>query len=294
MLGEIAALVTAVCWAFTSIIFTEASRRVGSLNVNIIRLSFASAYLLLTILIAGLDWQLVSEQYLFLALSGIVGLVIGDSFLYLSYKHSGPRIGMLMMSLAPPITVITAFVFLGEKISVTGILGIVITVTGVVLVVLQKEELPAAKYKINKIGILFGLFAAIGQAIGLILSKAAFNAGELNSFIANFFRIASAMFFLVPFGLMLRKREDGNQSVGKNKKIIFLIGGGAFLGPFMGITLSLYSISVTATGVATAIMATVPVILLPMVRIYYKEKLSLLSVIGAVLAVAGVCVLFLR
>ncbi len=293
-IGEIAALVTAVCWAFTSIIFTEQSRKVGAVTVNLGRLFFAGMYLLITVLVFNLDLNLQSAQYFYLIASGFFGLVFGDSFLYIAYKRIGPRLGMLMLSLAPVITSLISFAFLGEIISPIGMLGIFLTVSGVAFVVLQKKKSELNKKGVDKIGILFGLFAAIGQGIGLVFTKAAFAGSELNSFVAGFIRVFVGFLFLWPMRHILRDYLPVKEVIAKHKKSFLIISIGAIIGPFLGITLSIFAISQTKVGIASAIMATVPIILLPMVKVYYKENLGWKAIIGAFVAVIGVSILFLR
>ena len=128
-LGEIFALMTAVMWSITSIVFTEASVRVGSSVVNITRLILAAVFLSLTILIFRFPFNLNENQILFLSLSGIVGLVIGDGFLFKSFQCIGARISMLMMSLVPPVSALLAFFFLNESIALIGIVGIFLKIS---------------------------------------------------------------------------------------------------------------------------------------------------------------------
>src|SRR5512145_1538045 len=109
--GELASLLVAILWTGTSISFSEAAVRVGSVHVNITRMLFAFAYLSLTIFIAGLSISLNGMQIFYLAISGFIGLVFGDTFLFKAYQHIGARLGMLIMSLAPPISAFFAFLF---------------------------------------------------------------------------------------------------------------------------------------------------------------------------------------
>lgn len=292
-LGETAALITAFLWSGTSIAFTEASVRVGSLVVNITRLLLASAYLVLSILIFNLNTNLTSGQVLYLSLSGIVGLVFGDGFLFKSFQYIGARISMLVMSLAPPISALLAYFFLGEIISLWGIIGIVITVMGVAIVVLQREEKPASKYKIKKVGILFALLGALGQGVGLILAKLAFNQGEINGFVATFYRMIPAVIILLPLTFLIKKTKNPFQEFRHKKDALGYTIIGSIIGPYLGITISLIAISNTFVGIAATLMATVPVIMLPLVRFYYKETLSAASIFGAFIAVGGIAILFL-
>ncbi len=292
-LGELAALVSAFLWSGTSIAFTEASTRIGSVAVNITRLILALLYLCITIILLNLDLYINSSQIFYLSLSGLVGLVFGDGFLFKSFQHIGARLSMLIMSLAPPISAILAYIFLDEIISVWGIIGILITILGITIVVLQKQENPSSKYKISRIGILYAFFGAVGQGTGLILAKLAFNQGEINGFVATFYRMIPAILVLFPLTVLIQKSVNPFRIYSTNKKALAFTVVGSIIGPYLGITFSLIAIANTYVGIAATIMATVPVIMLPLVKYYYREKLSLLSILGAFIAVGGIGILFL-
>jgi len=293
-LGEIASLATAVLWSGSSIVFTEASLLIGSLLVNISRMIFAAIFLAITILIAGLSIDMSNTQYLYLAASGFIGLVFGDGFLFKAFQHIGARLSMLIMSLAPPIAALLAFIFLDELLSIWGIFGIVITIAGIATVILKREEVPTSHYSISRIGLLYAFFGAIGQGAGLIFAKLAFNEGELNSLSATFIRLMSAIVILYPLALFTGRLKEPIKKFLINKKALYLSLLGSIIGPYFGITLSLVAIAHTKVGIASTIMSTVPILMLPIVKFYYKERLSYTAILGAFLAVAGIAILFLK
>lgn len=293
-LGELSAMMTAVLWSFTSIFFSEASIRVGSLQVNITRLLFATLFLSLTILIMGYSVRLSQTQIFYLSLSGVIGLIFGDTYLFKAYRHIGARLSMLLMSLAPAITSILAYFFLGEVLSFWGIAGVFITLSGITLVVLERNEQPASKYKISRIGIFYGFLGAVGQAVGLIFAKQAFREGDINGFVATFFRIVSSVIIILPFSLALKKYKNPFKVFAKDKKALIFTASGSITGPYLGITCSLIAIAYTKVGIAATLMATVPILMLPMVKYIYKEKLSWKSIVGAFITVGGIAILFLR
>ena len=138
-LGEISALITAALWSVSSLAFASASRRLGSTQVNIARLILATGYLWLVVILFGLEFHLSRTQVLNLAVSGVIGLALGDSFLFKAYQYNGARLTMVVMSIAPAIAAIGAYVMLGEDLSATGILGILLTLCGVALVILEQR-----------------------------------------------------------------------------------------------------------------------------------------------------------
>ena len=293
-LGEITALITAVLWAGTAIVFTEATKIVGSYVVNITRLLLATIYLVIVILLLNLDYQISWEQIYLLGLSGVVGLVFGDGFLFKSFQYIGARLSMLVMTLAPPIAAVLAYLYLGEELSGLGILGIAVTISGVSIVVLKRSEQPTTDYKKNNIGYLFAFLGAVGQAANLIFAKEAFHLGEINGFVATFYRMIPSIPFMFFLGFLTRRRTNKISILRQKKDALRYIIIGSIIGPFLGITFSLIAIANTYVGIASTLMATVPIVMLPIIKFYYKQKLSIISIVGAIIAVGGISVLFLK
>lgn len=294
MIGEISGLITAFLWSITSIAFANAAERIGSMQLNISRLIFACIYLVVTILIFNFSLNLTTNQFIYLSISGIIGLVIGDSFLFNSYKHIGARLSMLLMAAAPAMGAILAFIFLGESLTLLSVVGMIITISGIALVIVKRDEHPTSKYKISKIGILFGLMSALGQAAGLIFAKFAFNEGPINGFSATFVRIFASIIILIPIGLLSRRFKNPVKVYAADKKALGYTILGSIVGPYLGITFSLIAVANTEVGIASTLMSTVPVIMLPMVRFVYKEKLNWQAVLGSIMSVGGIAILFLK
>ncbi|MFZ2324447.1 MAG: DMT family transporter [Ignavibacteriaceae bacterium] len=291
-LGELSALLTAFLWSGTSLAFSSASEKIGSLQLNIDRMILASVFLISTIFIMGYGFDLSMSQYINLIISGIVGLIIGDSFLFKSFQMIGARISMLLMALSPGISTLLAFIFLDERITLPGIAGIFITISGIALVVLEKNT--DSKYKITALGITYGLLGALGQAGGLIFAKFAFEEGHIASFVATFIRIFSSVIILLPVVLLLKRYKNPYKIFNKNKSAFGATLIGTILGPFLGITFSLIAVENTKVGIAATLMSTMPIIMLPMIRYIFKEKLSWRAITGAVISVIGVALIFLR
>ena len=197
-IGELSALLTAFLWSMTAISFELAAKKIGSELVNIGRLLIALILLTITVFAAGLSTDISNFQALFLVLSGLVGLVFGDGFLFKALQLVGARISMVVMSLAPALSLILALIFLNEIITPIGILGICITLGGILFVVSENSTGIRRKSNINLMGYIFAFLGALGQAIGLILAKVAFNEGEINGFVATYYRIIPAIVLLLP------------------------------------------------------------------------------------------------
>ncbi|MBM3325357.1 MAG: DMT family transporter [Calditrichaeota bacterium] len=295
--GEIAALATAFCWSWTAIFFTSAGQRIGSLPVNVWRLTIATGLLFLVSSISyganpGLWYQ--GGKPLWLILSGVVGLAVGDSALFYAYVLFGPRKTTLTIAFSPVFTALIALWALDEKLSLLAWLGIIITTVGVFWVVFERTVNPTVKanQKFSWLGLTLGVVAALGQAVGLILAKAGMN-NIVSPLAATFLRIISGAVVMWLFILISRQYKIMASSLGDRKGISLTLAGSIF-GPFIGIWLSLVSVRYAETGIAATLMGLVPIMIVPWVAIIYKEKVTLRAIAGTLIAVAGSALLFNR
>lgn len=294
-LGELAALTTAVLWSFTAVFFTLAGERVGSVVVNRLRLIIAAVLLVLTHwLVIGTPFPQPDDpaRWLWLGLSGVVGLVLGDSFLFQSYLWIGPRLGMLMMSLAPIIAAFLAAIFLGESLNLHQWLGVILAVSGTASVVMDRPPTDPGRVRDHRRGLLFGLGAATGQAVGLVLAKQGLY-GDFPALSGNVMRMLSAALAIWIVTLGLRQGRRTFLAVSLQPKALPTIFAGAATGPFLGVWLSLVAIQLTRVGVASTLMALSPIFLLPVGAFLFKDRVGWRAVLGTLIAIFGVALLFI-
>lgn len=292
--GEISALTTALLWSCSSFLFTAVSIKFGPVQLNVDRLIFATVIIGIVIWIFDIESSVSNSQLTYLILSGIVGLVVGDSFLFKAFKEIGPRVSLLIMSSFPALAALLAYVFLGETLSLWGILGISITLLGIFIVILERQPDSGTGFNITKKGIIYSFLAAGGQGIGLILAKAAFHENPINGLTATFIRIAASVVILLPAAMIFKKYHNPLLNFKGNSKILFFFLTGSLIGPVLGVTLSFEAVVNTKVGIASTLMSTIPIMMLPLSWMVYKEKLTIKSIAGAFLAVGGIAVLFLK
>lgn len=296
-MGELAALLTAFCWAGSSLMFTASSRVIGALNTNRFRLVFAVFLLTVIHFFAYgslLPLQAGMQRWFWLGLSGIVGLILGDAFLFQAFILVGTRIATLIMASVPVISTMIAWIFLGEVLSIVKILGISITIGGITLVVLEQSN-GSHGHKDQRsfaLGILAGIGGAMGQAVGLVLAKRGM-VGEYSALSAVVIRMVVAMAALWLITLFTGQLRPVLKNAYQNRRALKYIAGGSIIGPVTGVWLSLVSIQATFIGVASTLMALTPVVLLPIARWGYKEDLSSRAVLGTLISMLGVAVIFI-
>jgi drug/metabolite transporter (DMT)-like permease len=294
-LGEIAALATAFFFAITALIFTTTSRSVGSQVTNRMRLLFALFYLIVLNLILfrqPLPFSANSSRWLWLSLSGIIGLSLGDVFLFQSLVSVGTRLGSLLLSLAPIFGSIIAWIFFGEVLSILQITGIVLALAGIAWVVASHQEPPDTPRGHTRRGVIFGILAGLGQAVGLVLSKQGMS-GNFSPFQANAIRMLAAVLFIWIWAALRGEADNTFQELRGKPRILGLLALGAFIGPVLGVSSSLLAIQYVEIGIASTLIALTPVIILPISYFGFKDKVGLQAIVGTGLANAGVAILFL-
>ncbi len=245
LIGEIAALVTSLCFAITALIFTSTGRMVGSQATNRMRLLFALVYLVILNLILfrePLPFAAGSVRWLWLSLSGVIGLSLGDMFFFLSLVSVGPRLGSLLLSLAPIFGSIIAWIFFDETLTFLQITGIVLALAGIGWVVMSHEEPADTPHGNTQRGVFFGVLAALGQAVGLVLSKQGMF-GEFSPFQANVIRMLAAVFFTWIWALIEGKAGETITALRAKPQVIGLIALGALIGPVLGVSASLLAVN---------------------------------------------------
>ena len=293
-IGALAAFGTACCWTATSLAFQAAGRRVGSLAVNLIRLVLAVALLAAWGgLVHGrpLPTDASADAWLWLSASGLVGFTLGDLFLFRAFVVIGARLSMLLMALVPPLTALTGWLVLGERLSPWDGLGMALTLGGVAWVIAERApDTTGVRQGVPVVGVLLGLGGAVGQAVGLVLSK--YGMGGYDPFAATQIRvIAGAAGFAVLFSVIGWWGKTA--AALSDRRAMGAVTIGAIFGPFLGVSLSLVAVQNALTGVASTIMSIVPVLILVPTVLVYHERVSFRALLGSSLAVAGTALLFL-
>jgi len=292
--GELAALLTAICWVVSAMAFESASRKVGSVVVNLIRLAMAFFLIsVFTLVSRGMLFPMdaTSFNWFWLLLSGLVGFVFGDLFLFKAFTVIGSRFSMLIMTLVPPMAAFVGWAFLDERLAWIHLLGMALTLSGISLVILFRNgNHRTALHNIPLRGILFALGGAAGQAVGLVLSK--YGMGGYDPFAATQIRIiAGIMGFTILVFLM--KRWFAVRDASANPRAMGLMLLGATFGPFLGVSFSLLAVQHTATGIASTIMAITPILIIPPTLIFFKQKVNWQEIAGAIISVCGVALFFI-
>lgn len=298
-MGEIAALLTSVCWALSGIFFTAAGKKIGAFSVNRIRLTFATTFFLISHAIffhSLIPMDASASRWIWFALSGIVGLILGDTFLYQAFVYLGVRIPTLIMASVPVISTLFAWLFLGETLPFSALFGILITIVGIAIVVFERNGTSSNTTDLTKkdyiLGVLCALGGASGQAGGLVLAKFGLQDGYpvLSGTVIRMLAALALIWIMALF-----QKQAGNTirnffKVPDASRNVFF---GSIVGPYIGVWLSLIAVQTTFVGTSSTLMALAPVVLLPIAKWGLKENVSKLAVFGTLVTFAGVTVIFM-
>ena len=290
--GELAALSGALFWAIASVIYRRVGEHIPPLELNLLKGILALAMLALTLFLIGeppASLELLAVELLLL--SGAIRIGLGDTAFFESLAYLGPRRTLLLWILSPPLAAVLALLFLGEHLTLGGWVGLLLTVLGVAWVV--TERVPGREETPNHLlrGIGFGLLAALAQASGVVLTRAAYMRSSASPQWGAFLQLAAGTLTLLIWIPLARQPLGRWCQGGQMGPLWGWLLLAVFLGTYLTIWLQQVSLALTSAGIALALYSTSPLFVLPLVA-WAGEKISLRAVLGAIVALAGVGLLF--
>ena len=292
--GELAAVAAAFIWAVASVIYTGVGRQVSPLMLNLLKGLIAIALLIVTLVFSGNLLPRVSPTSLnLLLLSGAIGIGFGDTAYFAALNCIGPRRTLVIESLAPPLAAVLALMFLGEQLPLSGWLGIVLTVFGVTWVVLERTSDAVTPEVQTTKGIGLSLFAAIAQASGAVMSRAALENTDIDPLWSTLVRLVAGVLVLLIW-LGFQRTSPRSLTALRSPKLLLIITGTAFASTYLGIWLQQISLKYAPAGIAQALSATSPLFVIPIAIAATGEKVSTRAIVGVLVALSGIWLLFSR
>jgi drug/metabolite transporter (DMT)-like permease len=307
--GELAAISAALLWAVASVVYAYLGQKIPPMLLNLSKGLVAIALLLLTLFLRDfLLPPLPSPAFLpppsspfntldqfalplfLLFLSGAIGISFGDTVFFAALNQLGARRTLLIQTLAPPLTALLALLFLREQLTPIAWGGMSITIIGVAWTISERVSGNDTTPNPCLQGVSLALLAALAQAVGALLSRAALAQTAIDPLWSTLIRLLAGVSLLLLWILWKQGRQVlsglGSQPL---FAIVFVT---AFFSTYLGIWLQQISLKFSPAGIAQTLGATSPVFVLPL-AIALGEFVSIRAILGALLSLVGIALLFL-
>ncbi len=290
-LGEIAALSAALLWAISSVVYSHLGLKIAPLQLNFSKGIIAIALIIITLLIQGTAFSDLSTSTIaLLSLSGIIGIGLGDTAYFAALNSLGARRTLLLETSSPPIGALLALIFIGEQLTNSAWSGIILTILGIAWVISERN--PLDNLRGSQQGIIWGILAAIAQAIGAVISRYALIQSDISPLESTLIRLVGGI--VITFALLfLPIAQPSKINWHLSKRSLMIIAIAALASTYLGIWLQQISLKFAPTGIAQTLLATSPLFILPIVALQ-GEKISLRAILGVVISLGGIAVMFVR
>lgn len=289
--GELAGLGAAALWAVATLLWFRVGKRVPPVALNLYKGVCACGLLAVTLAVRGeLGRSLEMGGVVWLAVSGAVGIGVGDTAFFAALNRLGERRTVLMAeTLAPPMTTLLAMVVLSELLPPLAYVAMVLTLGGVAWVIVERGTTRPIEATQLKWGIVYAATAALCQAIGAVVARGVLTETDIGPLWSALLRMLGGVAVVVVW-LPIAGQRYVPPAV-RQVRLWGWILGAAFLGTYLGIFLQQVALQYADAGIAQTLLATSSLFVLPLVMLG-GEAVSLRAMVGAAVAVGGIALLF--
>ena len=302
-IGLLAATVAALFWATAVVLYRRVGRVMPPVRLNFIKGLIASGVLGAVVLV---DWQVRGNQpwsmsgpmLAIMAISGLIGIGVGDTFFFAGLNRMGSRRMLLMFTINPVFTVVVAWLWLDEPMTIVQLLGVGLTCGGVAWVIAERNTGKSDGH-VDVRGVIYGVGAAGCQSIGVLVSRYVFDQGQMTAVASAWLRITAGAMGLCLFLRLDRRLGDAGGAdhlhprAPSPARAMVMLGVAMLLGTILGIWLMQVSVKQSnSVGVASTLLSTSPLFILP-IAAALGERISIRAVLGAAVTVGGVGLLYL-
>ncbi|MBK9385943.1 MAG: DMT family transporter [Planctomycetes bacterium] len=299
-MGELLSLGSALCWAIGLLLFRFPLAHRAASEVNLFKCAFAALLLGLTALAAlgGGALAFDGRCVLLIAISGVIGMSLGDTLLFHAMSRLGPTRALMLQSTNPLVATLFAWLWLGEALTGLQLLGIATCSVGTLLVIAEGRAVEQAGERGHGFGIAAGLGASVAQAAGMLLVREALlgtSGGAGSGFAAPCAAAAlrlgaGALALLLP--ALWRSPRATAQLLGA-RAAWREMALPSFIGTYLGLLAMTIALDLSPTGIVSALSSTTPLFLLGIGVIWLRERHGFLSYGGVALGVLGAILLVL-
>lgn len=291
LIGESAALSAALLWAISSVIYSRLGLKIPPLQLNLYKGIIAIALVAITLLIQGTALiNLSTSTVVLLTISGMIGIGLGDTAYFSALNSLGARRTLLLETSSPPMGALLALIFIGEQLAYSSWCGIFLTILGIAWVISERN--PVDRTSVSPQGIMWGILAAIAQALGAVISRYALIQSAVSPLESTLIRLIGGTVIVIGL-LFFPLTKQTTMQWQLSRRSLGVIAIAAFGSTYLGIWLQQISLKFAPTGIAQTFLATSPLFILPIVALQ-GEKISLRAILGVVVSLAGIALMFIR
>lgn len=295
LIADAAAFGAALAWSISTLVSVSPARQLGAFAFT--RIKNTVVFFMLVIFSATYGgWETIrAEDIWILALSGFIGISLGDIALFSGLSRLGPRRNSLLFATNAPISAVLAYFFLDEVLKFSVLVGCSLVMLGVILSIIfgkrrdqihQWEEVHGSLV----LGVGLGLMAGFCQAVGAIIAKPALEAGA-DPVAVSAIRVGVGALCVILVTLATGDRMKAK--VKMNFILFFRVALCGFVGMGIGMSLLLFALARESTGVVMTLSSMTPVLVLPILWYMTRERPAFMAAIGAILSVLGTGCIFL-
>jgi drug/metabolite transporter (DMT)-like permease len=293
-IGESAALSAAILWAISSVIYSRLGLKITPLQLNLYKGIIAIALIAITLAIQGTALiNLSTSTVVLLIISGMIGIGLGDTAYFSALNSLGARRTLLLETSSPPMGALLALIFIGEQLASSSWCGIFLTILGIAWVISERN--PVDQISVSSQGIMWGILAALAQALGAVISRYALIQSAVSPLESTLIRLIGGTVIVI--GLLFlpitKQNIPTKMQWQLSRRSLGVIAIAAFGSTYLGIWLQQIALKFAPTGIAQTCLATSPLFILPIVALQ-GEKISLRAILGVVVSLAGIALMFIR
>ena len=282
--GIIVALLSAASWAFATVVFDRIGKVVPYVGITFLKGIFSIILMIVLLIFTGGLHSVGIWDFSFLALSGIIGISLGDSLFFKSLQDLGAKVQVVFFLLGQIFTMILSLLLLGELLSLEQYIGAVVLLIGIVIVIWGKQKNHPNKVR----GIVCGLLSILCFSISAIMVK--MSIAEVEVVTATFYRMLFGTVFTLGFGVVGQQLPSWIKPL-KDKRLLVLFILNVFVITYGGFLLLMVAIKLISVSLVSVLGTTEPVFVLLFAYLINKEGITKQEVIGTLITLIGLFII---
>jgi len=293
---DLFALGAAACWALGSVMSVTPSRHLGAFAFTRWRMAMVAVMLWAVVAVQGSWHSFDAHAWGVMAVSGLIGIFIGDTALFSAINRLGPRRAGVLFATHAAFSAVLGFALLDERMSLQALLGGGLTVGGVMLAIVlgrHKDETHAweADHGQVRVGVALALLAALCQAVGSLIAKPVM-AQQVDPIMASAVRVSVAT--AAHTVLLLAGFQAARTTRAPTLRVLAQTGLNGFIAMGIGMTLVLLALEKGDVGMVAILSSVSPILVLPLLWLQLKRAPAPGAWLGAVLTVVGTALILWR